>query len=55
MVLLTGYGTDTTTGIPYWIIKNQWGASWGINGYMKISRAILNNCGIALEATTPIL
>jgi C1A family cysteine protease len=45
MVLLTGYGTDATTGIPYWLIKNQWGTSWVINGYMKIS--ILNNCGIA--------
>ena len=31
-VLLVGYTPDT------WIIKNQWGTSWGDNGYITISR-----------------
>ena len=41
-VLIVGYGTQTnaTTGwsIPYYIVKNSWGASWGEAGYIRIVR-----------------
>jgi C1A family cysteine protease len=32
-VILVGYGIDTTTNIPYWIIRNSWGPIWGMEGY----------------------
>ena len=35
-VLLVGYGVDASTGSTYFILKNQWGTSWGESGYMRI-------------------
>jgi len=43
-VLLTGWGEDSK-GTPYWIIKNSWGTSWGINGYIHMIRG-KNKCGM---------
>lgn len=43
-VLLVGY-TDT-----YWLIKNQWGLSWGEKGYIKVSRDSTVNCKIGTSA-----
>eukprot|EP00117_Sycon_ciliatum_P047735 scpid80780/ scgid5561/ Cathepsin O len=33
-VVIVGY--DTTGPIPYWIVRNTWGGSWGHNGYLYI-------------------
>eukprot|EP00066_Takifugu_rubripes_P019982 XP_011609248.1 PREDICTED: cathepsin O isoform X2 [Takifugu rubripes] len=43
-VLVVGY--DTTGDIPYWIVQNSWGTTWGDKGYvyMKVGS---NICGIA--------
>ncbi|KAM6158555.1 dipeptidyl peptidase 1-like [Rhynchocyon petersi] len=52
-VLIVGYGTDSVSGMDYWICKNSWGINWGENGYFRIRRGT-NECGIegiALAAT----
>lgn len=54
-VLAVGYGTEN--GIEYYLVKNSWGASWGMDGYVKIGRSDSTNdpgiCGIAMQPSFP--
>jgi len=53
-MVAVGYGTDSATGLDYWIIRNQWGTSQGIDGYYLIQRGV-NLCRIEELAAIVIL
>jgi cathepsin L len=43
-------GFDQSAG--YWIVKNSWGTSWGMNGYVELSLGN-DECGINTEPSYP--
>lgn len=51
-VQITGFGVDDTTvpPTPYWWVRNSWGATWGLGGYLQVYRGD-NTCGVANNAS----
>lgn len=50
-VLAVGFGT--LNGQEFFLVKNSWGADWGDKGYVRISTASSNVCGILSMPSYP--
>lgn len=55
-VLVVGWGYDESSAQKYWIVKNSWSTSWGLEGYFWIRRGN-DECGIESMAveSAPIM
>jgi len=56
-VLAVGYGHDQASNLDYWIVKNSWGPSWGLDGYIYLERHISSSsgqCGLLLQPSYPV-
>jgi len=52
-VQLMGWNSESA-GQEYWIVRNSWGVSWGLQGYLYVEKG-KDLCGIAKEATSSII
>lgn len=52
-VKAVGWGVDSATNTPYWIIANSWSTTWGEDGYFRIQRGT-DECGIEAGAYSGI-
>jgi len=54
-VLVVGYGTLDAD--KYWIVKNSWGATWGMDGFILLEKDVSGQadgtCGLATQPSQP--
>ncbi|XP_009708232.1 PREDICTED: cathepsin L1-like, partial [Cariama cristata] len=56
-MLAVGYGTSQDCGrnVSHWILKNSWSEVWGERGYIRLLKGADNHCGVANQASFPVL
>jgi len=54
-VLVVGYGE--LSGTKYWKVKNSWGSSWGMDGYVLLEKGkgATGECGILSQPSYPVV
>ncbi|KDO30869.1 hypothetical protein SPRG_04771 [Saprolegnia parasitica CBS 223.65] len=54
-VLAVGYGLDDDSGLPYFKVRNSWGANWGEGGDMRLERSVggAGTCNVAASVSFP--
>ncbi|KAK1686312.1 hypothetical protein QYE76_047160 [Lolium multiflorum] len=58
IVTVVGYGKDASTGKKYWIVKNSYGTSFGMSGYILMERGVADPrglCGLAYWPAYPTM
>jgi C1A family cysteine protease len=53
-VVMDGY--SATASIPYFQVRNSWGANWGLNGYILLGMedgAVKGQCGVQQDIDYP--
>merc|ERR1719246_335063 len=49
-----GFGTDATSGLDYWLVKNSWNTTRGDAGYIKLARVDGKGiCGVQMTPWAP--
>lgn len=55
--MVVGYGS--LDGQDYWKVKNSWGASWGMSGYILLARGKSSStggeCGLLKQPSYPVV
>ncbi|XP_065604888.1 procathepsin L-like isoform X4 [Cyrtonyx montezumae] len=56
-MLAVGYGSSLEgwKNVSYWILKNSWSEVWGEQGYIRLLKGADNHCGVANQASFPLL
>jgi len=53
-VLIVGYGIDSASSTPFWIVKNSWSDTWGEQGYFRMQKGAAV-CGINNAVSFPLI